>query len=464
MRGVRVFVRLWRSLFVIGAVLVPMYLITDVITQPTAVQQPLIVSISGTHFDRISPSANKQILANATIQAVTPHGADTAIVDVVGVREAEQVQAFTAALPIGPAVAGFFHQLRIVPRIDYSAKDLESVTIETDEYHPTGSVSIRYESWIADGDSVTQPTLTRSMVNQFAKLLHAPEKDLQALVGQPLAIGLLPNYKVRLYAGGALAKYVGAPVYRDIPLGRLPAIAEMYRHDFFKTYPVHIPEDVQTSLDREYAAALKRRVAAPNCTIESCIALTFDDGPDPTITPRVLDILSAHDSKGTFFELGNHVLRSPDLTKRILAAGNEVESHTFSHTDLVKLKTPSLIRRQLDDTQNAFNTVGLHAKFLRPPYGSVDDNVKAIVPMPLILWNIDAQEWRPGTTSASMVASLVGQSRPGAIMLMHDTQKITADALPDVLTQLEDRGFRFVTVEQLLQIDGNARGTFSSRN
>lgn len=83
--------------------------------------------------------------------------------------------------------------------------------------------------------------------------------------------------------------------------------------------------------------------------------------------------------------------------------------------------------------------------------------------MPLILWNVDAQEWRVGMTPDMMAASIVAQARPGAIILMHDTKAITVVALPLVITELKARGFRFVTVAQLLQIDGNARGEFASK-
>lgn len=463
MRGKCILAHFWRGLFTVGAILIPLFLINYFVKNIPPVKQPLIVSLAGAHFGSTSLYADNQALANATIQAVALHSTNSAMDNALLIRENELTQDFTSLLPSAPVVPGFFHQLRLIPHINYIANNLVSATLGIDEFHPSSGVTIRYESWIARGETVEQPLLTKPLARQFARVLHVSEKDLKRQVGKPLAMGLLPNYKVRLYADGALSKYIKAPVYRDISLAQLPSLAEEYHDDFYSTYPARASLDVQTSLDREYQAALKRNVAAPNCAVESCVALTFDDGPDPANTPRILDILNSHGINATFFELGSQVQRSPDLTKQLIAAGNEVESHTFNHPDLVKLKIPSLIRKQIDDTQSVFNSVGLHAKFLRPPYGSIDNNVRAVANMPLILWNVDSQEWRTGTTPASMSASIVSQARPGAIILMHDTQKITGDALPEVLAQLEARNFRFITVQQLLQLNDDDRGIFASR-
>jgi peptidoglycan/xylan/chitin deacetylase (PgdA/CDA1 family) len=83
--------------------------------------------------------------------------------------------------------------------------------------------------------------------------------------------------------------------------------------------------------------------------------------------------------------------------------------------------------------------------------------------MPLILWNVDAQEWRPGATPQAISDDIIAQTRSGSIILLHDTRRISAEALPLVIRGLKDRGFRFTTVDELLNIDGTARGVFASR-
>jgi peptidoglycan/xylan/chitin deacetylase (PgdA/CDA1 family) len=248
-----------------------------------------------------------------------------------------------------------------------------------------------------------------------------------------------------------------------VPLARLPSLAHAYRAAFFPAYPVKVSSEQQLNLDKGFGLQLARQTQAADCDHESCVALTFDDGPVPVGTSRVLDILRAAGVQATFFVQGNRVQTAPALVKRAAAEGHEIENHTFAHPDLVKLHNPALIRKQIDETQAALAGVGVQAKFLRPPYGSVDAMVRQTANMPLILWNVDAQEWRPAMTPETMAASVISQTRPGAIILMHDPKPITAAALPLVIEGLRQRSFRFVTVEQLLRIDGSARGDFASR-
>lgn len=461
--------RIWRVLkhgrrgvFVLCAICVPLGFVASAAAQvPMVVEYPAI-ALAGIHYKNVQYLPLNQQLGNASVQAVSILTFNKALNDAVSAAVSDKVRAFVAALPATPTVAGFVHQLRIIPRVDYISDDKTSVTLEMDEYHPIGAVTTHYESWLAHDGIVEQPILSRLTAKQMSKILHLPENALDSSVGEPIALGLLPNYKVRLYSSGVLAAAI-APPYKDVPLKRLPELAGLFHASFYATYPERFSNKTQATIDDEYTRALVRTAGTADCAKETCVALTFDDGPDPDNTPKVLNVLAANNINATFFLLGNQVARSPELAKQVASAGNEVENHSFSHPDLVKVHAPALIRRQIDDTERILNTIGLHAKFLRPPYGSVNSNVQNVADMPLILWNVDAQEWRPGTTPATMAASIVSQARPGAIILMHDTKPITAEALPIIITQLKDRGFRFVTVEHLLQIDGSARGEFVSR-
>ncbi len=187
------------------------------------------------------------------------------------------------------------------------------------------------------------------------------------------------------------------------------------------------------------------------------LAITFDDGPHPANTPRLLDILKAHDVKATFFVVGTNVRRYPQIMRRIIAEGHEVGNHTVNHGDLTKM-SPAAVERELGTAHNSIvDATGVAPRLMRPPYGAITASQKSWIKQkfgyPSILWSVDPEDWkRPGV---SVVTSrLINGARPGGILLAHDIHKPTIDAIPTVLQQLKQRGFQFVTVSQLIALDG----------
>jgi cellulose synthase/poly-beta-1,6-N-acetylglucosamine synthase-like glycosyltransferase/peptidoglycan/xylan/chitin deacetylase (PgdA/CDA1 family) len=204
------------------------------------------------------------------------------------------------------------------------------------------------------------------------------------------------------------------------------------------------------------------------------IALTFDDGPSPRWTPRILSILERSHVPATFFQIGANAVRAPDLTRRIVRDGYELGNHTFTHPDLATL--PGWQRElQLGMTENAFSgIVGLRTRLLRPPYASSTD---AITPKEVSAWgkiaaqgytiavaNYDTRDWdRPGV--GSIVASATPLGSEGGIVMMHDgggNRAQTLAALPKIISVLRQRGFRFVTVAQLQGLPRDAYMTPAS--
>ena len=198
------------------------------------------------------------------------------------------------------------------------------------------------------------------------------------------------------------------------------------------------------------------------------IALTFDDGPNPTWTPRILSILERAHVTATFFEIGANAVRAPWITQRIVRNGFELGNHTFTHPDLAVL--PSWERElQIDMTESAFSgIVGLRTRLVRPPYSSTPD---AITPREIAAWgriaakgytiavsNYDTRDWdQPGV--GSIVAAATPQGEQGGIVMMHDgggRRAETVAALPQVITRLRRRGFRFVTVSDLAGVPRSA--------
>ena len=189
---------------------------------------------------------------------------------------------------------------------------------------------------------------------------------------------------------------------------------------------------------------------------EPVVYLTFDDGPHPTWTPQVLNVLAKHGATATFFVLGQNVLAYPELAARLVEEGHDPENHTFDHASLDKVDRETFIAEVRDTDRAIHEAAGEQADpiaCLRPPYGAYDaqtGTLAAELGKTLTLWTVDPQDWRrPG---ADQIAEhLLAHARPGAILLMHDgggERSQTVAALDRVLRELSARGFTFALLCQ----------------
>lgn len=186
----------------------------------------------------------------------------------------------------------------------------------------------------------------------------------------------------------------------------------------------------------------------PQNTGRKVVALTFDDGPSAANTPRLLDILAAKRVKATFFVLGTMAQRSPDLIKREVAEGHEVESHTMSHLSLTKLSGATIQGEVAGVDAILQELIGRPANLVRPPYGAINNTVRENVGKPLIIWTVDPEDWkyRDGPT---VRAKVVSKTFDGAIVLMHDIHSTTIDAVAGVIDDLRAAGYEFLTVSEM---------------
>ena len=183
------------------------------------------------------------------------------------------------------------------------------------------------------------------------------------------------------------------------------------------------------------------------------IALTFDDGPDLTHTPQVLQALNDHRARGTFFVVGKWLPGKRALVEEMVAQGHQIANHTFSHEPLTG-KTPAEIRDEVFRTADALREMTGQETFLvRPPFGLRSQAAIASVPAPVILWNRDPARGRqvPGPR---MAQSVISTARDGDIILLHDTTRYNVDATVLILDALEAKGFNFVTVDELFRLRG----------
>ncbi|WP_372841327.1 polysaccharide deacetylase family protein [Phaeovulum sp.] len=183
------------------------------------------------------------------------------------------------------------------------------------------------------------------------------------------------------------------------------------------------------------------------------VALTFDDGPHPVHTPRLLDILRAHGATATFYVVGQMVRRYPDVVKRIADEGHEIGNHTWSHADLLSLGDSDVLR-EIDRANEAiWRATGHLPVTMRPPYGAITSYQSRMLHenrlLPTVMWSVDPSDYRrPG---ADVVASrIVTKARGGSIVLAHDIHAPTVDAMPAALEGLAAAGLQATSMSQLL--------------
>src|SRR5712691_3266007 len=183
------------------------------------------------------------------------------------------------------------------------------------------------------------------------------------------------------------------------------------------------------------------------------IAMTFDDGPQAKLTPKLLDLLAAHHIKATFFVIGENVAEHPDIVAHAAREGHEIGNHSWSHPNFGKMSDQAA-RRELQRTDDAIKSAtGMRPTLFRPPYGSLTAREKRWIHdefgYDIILWDVDPLDWkRPGP--AVVRNRIVKETRPGSIVLSHDIHPGTIEAMPSTFDELEAKGFKFVTVSELL--------------
>ncbi len=186
---------------------------------------------------------------------------------------------------------------------------------------------------------------------------------------------------------------------------------------------------------------------------EKLLALTFDDGPSTTVTPRILETLREHGARATFFQLGSAIAADGDITRRVFAEGHAVGNHSYSHPSST---SEAAAVSELERTAELIEQCTGHApELFRPPYGITKGNLnRAALSRGYVgvLWTISAADTDRRATAETIATNVIYTPNPGDIVLMHDSagHEDTAEALPRILEELGAAGFRFVTVPELL--------------
>jgi len=216
-----------------------------------------------------------------------------------------------------------------------------------------------------------------------------------------------------------------------------------------------------TPATRDAAQKTQGTAEDPSITFNSVhvdgpyVAMTFDDGPSATLTPKLLDLLAAHHIKATFFVIGENVAEHPEIVARAAREGHEIGNHSWSHPNFGKMSDQG-VRSQLQRTDDAIkSSTGQRPMLMRPPYGSITAREKHWIHdefgYQIILWDVDPYDWkRPGP--AVVRNRILKETQPGSIVLSHDIHPGTIEAMPSTLDALQAKGFKFVTVSELIRM------------
>lgn len=193
------------------------------------------------------------------------------------------------------------------------------------------------------------------------------------------------------------------------------------------------------------------------------VAITFDDGPSREFTPAILEILREYNVPATFFMVGSHVEKYPDIARQIVEDGHAIGNHTQNHRNLPTLSTVELQKELMEATAIITEITGVYPQYLRPPRGMYDDRTRRMAKLlgqEIVLWSISTRDWRFGVTASYIERLVERQVRGGDIILFHDSgallrneggdRRATVMALPKVIEIIRAKGLEIVPLAELL--------------
>ena len=178
------------------------------------------------------------------------------------------------------------------------------------------------------------------------------------------------------------------------------------------------------------------------------VALTFDDGPHPKNTLKMIELLNKYEAKATFFMLGNRVDFYPEVARKVADEGHELGNHTWDHKDLSTLSKEEGIQ-EIERTNDAIKSAtGRESTVFRPPYGAINKQVQSSITSPTVLWTIDTLDWK--SHDPDQILKIVEENvKDGSIILMHDIHETSVEAIEPMLKYLKSEGYECVRVSEL---------------
>ncbi len=206
---------------------------------------------------------------------------------------------------------------------------------------------------------------------------------------------------------------------------------------------------VSGSFEEKNTKNKKEQKELSNGQQEKKIAITFDDGPHPVYTERLLNGLKKRGVRATFFVLGDRAKKNPELMKRMKEEGHIIGNHTYHHIQLRRSNLQKFKEELLLTNQVISEITGEEVQYVRPPYGTWDKKLEEELNMIPVFWNVDPNDWCTGN-AGRVTKSIMNKARENSIILLHDCYKSSVEAALAAIDSLTEKGFTFVTVEEIL--------------
>ncbi|MCL5116165.1 MAG: polysaccharide deacetylase family protein [Firmicutes bacterium] len=194
-------------------------------------------------------------------------------------------------------------------------------------------------------------------------------------------------------------------------------------------------------------------------TTQKVVALTFDDGPTKTWTPKILQVLKENRVRATFFVIGSHAMQRPEFLKQEIDAKMEIGSHGYEHITL-RNKSAEVVKQEIQQNEALLTSLGVPKPTLyRMPGGASDSTALKVLGQmgyKVIGWSVDTRDWRRRYTGPQMAERVMKQVEPGAIIIFHDgpnSSQATVNAVQEIIPALKKQGWKFDTVSQLLKLE-----------
>ena len=182
---------------------------------------------------------------------------------------------------------------------------------------------------------------------------------------------------------------------------------------------------------------------------ERAVCLTFDDGPDPQRTPKLLDLLKCHGLQATFFLIGEKAQAHPELVQRMVEEGHTIGNHTWSHVDVTKMSDKQACEEITKTSELVRSIVGYDTEYIRPPFGAWNKNLECGFGMFPVLWTIDPLDWKTENAD-QIVEKVMSEAKENAIILLHDRYEASVEAALRIVDLLKEQGYTFVTADKLV--------------
>jgi polysaccharide deacetylase family sporulation protein PdaB len=232
------------------------------------------------------------------------------------------------------------------------------------------------------------------------------------------------------------------------PAAALDGVWQNARKEVYKSVP-----ELLARHEIEIERGCRHRKLFCGDTDRKLVAITFDDGPHPAYTPRLLAILKQYNAKATFFVVGERARQYPELIRDEVAAGHNVGNHTYHHVDLTKIPSEYVAAEMKACGSVIRHITGKAPHLFRPPGGNYDRQVASVADVlgyTMVLWSNDPGDYAsPG--GKVIESRVLGNIRNGSIVLIHDGIEQTIEVLPRILKTLDERGYDFVTIDEMLQ-------------